>query len=286
MLGCVPPNGDSGSRANMMENPGLRGRADEGCTLVNIAREPSREIRRLALRIEQGLGYYLRVRSHTALSTQWEAPRHGWALSNLALRHAEAVTLLARTDLVLHAPAWLASRAALEAAARTHWLMAPTDDWVRECRWLALLHEGARFGQRAVFSDAKPFSVRANDLEEFAHAVHERIPTGYDIPGIPSVSSLVAELGDSMAGYYILASQFTHSSELATGQFRNGLGDIAIYGEHVSASDWVPPLVLSWNAVRMSCSELMATVTSHDADLLSRIDDQVEEAAAAAAGTT
>lgn len=249
-------------------------------------RVPTREIRRLATRVDQGIGFYLKARTNRALDTKWEAPCHAWALSNLTVRHTEAVCLLARTDLVFLAPAWLAARAAIESAARAQWLMAPSDDWERECRWISLLREGAQLGERTEFGESNPFGDRSRSLASFSEAVAGLLPAGYQIPRKPKDTELVAGLGPGPARLYVLASQWAHSAELATGQFRAHLGTKAVYGEHVASTDWVMPLIMGWNAVRASSAALMPPQSDYDSDLLSRIEAQVEAAVRAASAAS
>src|SRR5690242_19547695 len=109
---------------------------------MTIVLEPTRELRRLATRIDFALGQYLTARGNCALTSVFEAPRHGWTLSNLALRHAEATLVLAKTDMALAPTGWVAARAATETAAKCLWLLQPEDEWQREARWIALLREG------------------------------------------------------------------------------------------------------------------------------------------------
>ena len=85
---------------------------------MTTLQEPTRELRRLATRIEHGLGRYAAERGNWATTSKWEALRYGWSLSNLALRHAESTVSLAKTDMVLAPSAWVTARAATEAAAR------------------------------------------------------------------------------------------------------------------------------------------------------------------------
>jgi hypothetical protein len=62
----------------------------------------------------------------------YEAPVEALKLFNMTIRNVEAVTTLARKDLVLLPPTQLAARAAFESSVRAAWLMSPADPFERE----------------------------------------------------------------------------------------------------------------------------------------------------------
>jgi hypothetical protein len=210
---------------------------------MNTVREPSREVRRLASRIDFALGRFLKVRGNQALGSRWESLRHAWTLSNLALRHAEAVCVLARTDEVLIPGAWATARAAMESAARCLWFLDPEDSWGREARWLALVYEGARLDERpevAQLYGGRPLSPGAT---EFANAVSAKSPAGIVVPGVPGIKDMLEPHSGALVGLYAVASQYTHAADLAARQWRSNLGVDAAHGEFVTSRDWLAPAV-------------------------------------------
>ncbi|TDK25843.1 hypothetical protein E2F48_11515 [Arthrobacter crusticola] len=245
---------------------------------MTTVQEPSRELRRLATRIDYGLGRYLAERGSWALTSEWEAPRYGWSLSNLALRHAEATLTLARTDMVLAPSAWVTARAATEAAARCLWLLQPEDEWEREARWLALLHEGVRLGDRKETKDVPTLAAQSKRMKEFAEAVAAKLPEGMAVPGMDSIQSILAAEGEGLALFYVMASQYTHATEHATRFWRVNLGIDASHGEFVGAKDWLQPLWMSYLSFRVTALRLIELKGEDPSAVLGLADHQAGEA--------
>lgn len=245
---------------------------------MTTVQEPTRELRRLATRIDYGLGRYLGERGNWALTSEWEALRYGWSLSNLALRHAEATVMLAKNDMVLAPSAWVTARAATEAAARCLWLLQPDDEWQREARWLALLYEGARLGKRRETKDMPTLVSRSESIEEFAEAVAAKLPEGVSVPGMDSIQSILAAEGEGLASFYVMASQYTHATELATSSWRENLGIDAVYGEFFGAKDWLQPLWMAYLSFRVTALRLIELEGDGPNAILELVDHQADEA--------
>lgn len=228
--------------------------------MPHIVRAPSRELKRLAVRMEWAFVAFGRTLGVVPLNSKWEALRYAWTLTNLTVRHAEATTLMARTD-VAHAPtAWITARAAVESAARTLWLLEPSIEWEREARWLAFLKEGERLGQQERVKWLDIVVARSEGVGAFAREVEERLPEGIEVPQrTPTTHQMLADLDPGLDAFYAIASQFTHGAEFATGMFRSNLGTEAKYGEGSSEGDWIVPIYHAWHAFRTSTLRLMAT---------------------------
>ena len=245
---------------------------------MTTAQEPTRELRRLVTRIDYGLGQYAAARGTWALNSKWEALRYGWSLSNLALRHAESTVTLARTDMALAPSAWVTARAATEAAARCIWLLQPEDEWQREARWLALLHEGARLGNRKETKGMPALVAESELIKEFAEAVAAKLPEGVTVPGMDPIKSILAEEGDGLALFYVMASQYTHATELATRSWRVNLGTDAAYGEFSGARDWQHPVWMAYLSFRVTALRLIDLKGDGPSPMLELADHQADEA--------
>lgn len=244
-----------------------------------VVQEPSRELRRLATRIDFGLGRYLLARGHEAVGSRWESLRHAWTLSNLTLRQAESVCVLAKTDEVLLPAGWVTARAALETAARLVWLLEPEDEWGREARWLALLQEGARLDARNEVLTLRGRNTPTTTLKDFADLVTAKLPDGVKVPGIPPITSMLeTQQGVGLVGLYAVASQFTHGAELASRQWRTNLGVDAGYGEVVSSLDWVIPLSAAFQAFRVTTTTLMRAVDKPLPQDVALVEQQINKA--------
>jgi len=232
----------------------------------------------LAIRIDYGLGQYLAARGNWALKSKWEAPPYGWSLSNLALRHAQSTVTLAKTDMVLAPSAWVTARAATEAAARCLWLLQPEDEWQREARWLALLHEGARLGKRKETKDIPTFVAQCEQIEEFAEAVAAELPEGVSVPRMDSIQSILAAEADGLALFYVMASQYNHATELATRSWRVNLGIDATFGEFIGAKDWLQPVWMAYLSFRITALRLIELKGDGPSAILELADQQADEA--------
>jgi hypothetical protein len=243
-----------------------------------VVQEPIPELRRLATRLDYGLGQYLAARGPAGLNTKWEAPRYAWTLSNSVLRHAEATITLAKSDMVLAAPAWATARAAVETAVRCLWLLRPEDEWEREARWLALLNEGARLGTaRKEMASRHSVVARSTSIKEFSDAVTALLPPGIRVPGTPTTASMLEDAGKHLPAFYALASQYTHGAELAATLTRKNLGTQAIYGEFSSAADWCEPLITSYKSFCATAVCLMDFSEVEAPPTLSVADRQIED---------
>jgi hypothetical protein len=246
--------------------------------MAPVAIAPSRELVRLATRMEWGMSQYATARGAAASGSKWEAFRHAWTLSNLTLRHAEATALMARTD-VAHLPtAWVTARAATESAAKCLWLITPDDEWEREARWVACLEEGARLATRPQLAGFEGLLENSESLRKFAADVRALLPDGVVIPRVPSADAMLQTIAPGLAGFYVIASQFMHGAELATQTFRAHLGNAAEFGERSREDLWVAPLRNSWNAFRSTAREIAAITETVLEEKVRLVDNQVDEA--------
>ncbi|WP_136610069.1 hypothetical protein [Sinomonas albida] len=245
---------------------------------MTAVREPTRELRRLATRIDFALKQFLSERGTWDLTTKFEAPRHGWTLSNLALRHSQSTLTLAKTDMVLAPTAWVTARAAVETAARCLWLLQPEDEWEREARWIALLHEGARIKRKE--TEGFPHIVaQAKAIEDFANAVTAELPDGVSVPKrVDTIQEILAAEGEGLPRFYVMASQYTHAAELGTRSYRTNLGTKAVYGDLVDAKDWLEPLWIAYLSFRVTAMRLIYLKGEDLTEILELADRQVAEA--------
>jgi hypothetical protein len=240
--------------------------------------EPTRELRRLATRIDFALRQYLSVRGNSALKSEFEAPRHGWTLSNLALRHAEATLALAKTDMVLAPTAWVTARAALESAAKCLWLLQPDDVWQREARFVAFLTEGIRIKREE--TEGLPHIVaQSASIEEFRDGVSAKlIEKGIPVQKMDTMKNILLAEDVGLAQFYVLASQYTHALELGTRSYRKDLGTKAVYGEFVEAKDWIQPVWMAYSSFRVTALRLIDLKGDDPGEILELADRQVAEA--------
>jgi hypothetical protein len=224
---------------------------------------------RLADTLDACIGRFLEARSGLLGSHGWEAPREGWALSNLMVRNMEAVLLMARTDEVMVSAAWSNARCVFEHAVRIVWLLNTPDRFTGECRWLGFLADVERF-HRLVAEAARAYPDLPNStdhagleraLREFREGVTAKLPQGYAPEKPPSFEAMLGTMdGAAMYRYYREGSQYVHGSVWGTAGYRRNLGVHARFGEFSSTADWILPLRLCWLSLRNAGAVLLSSL--------------------------
>src|SRR5690242_13760108 len=102
------------------------------------------EIALAATGLEMTIGRFIAARPDLSKLGTYESLIEARNLFNLVVRHAEAVVVLAREDLVLLPPAMVTARSAFEIAVRAAWMVDVDDPFDGEVRWLAHLEEEER----------------------------------------------------------------------------------------------------------------------------------------------
>lgn len=88
--------------------------------------------------------------------------------------------------------------------------------------------------------------ARSELIEEFAEAVATKLPEGVSVPAMDSIQSILAAEGEGLALLYVMASQYTQATELATNSLRDNLGIDATYGEFVGGKDWLQTVWMAY----------------------------------------
>lgn len=234
----------------------------------NVVVAPSRELLRAAGRIDTAIAAFLKQRPAEAIARErWEAPKHAWTLSNLALRQGQATLALARSDVVFLPGAWATCRAALEAALKASWLMSPDDEWEREARWLALADEDRRFSQHLAVAHPELHDLleaHAIASFEFLDGIRQLLPGHVSVPsGTPSMEAMAEQAGDGIYNVYRWGSQFVHATDPAVALlYRTYVGTEAVLGEVVCDYQWTQPLRIAWEAVALGMRAVMHATKS------------------------
>ncbi|MGZ6583153.1 MAG: hypothetical protein ACXVHX_02240 [Solirubrobacteraceae bacterium] len=125
-------------------------------------------------------------------------------------------------------------------------MLEPEDEWAREARWLSLVEEGARLGERREMAAWPGIAAQSEVMRSFSEAVAAKLPAGTSVPRTPTVKQMLEGHGDAFLGFYALASQYAHGAELATRQWRVNLGVDAAYGDFADTRGWALPLLSAW----------------------------------------
>ena len=197
----------------------------------------------------------------------------------LLLRNVEATVELARRDLALLPGGYLTSRAAWEAAVKVQWLLAPDDTFDREGRWVAMIGEGIadahhnrewleQLGKDA--SSARNREIALRGLRDGVSVLlHDRgVATVERLPNLEQICRAVG-VGDKY-GVYRHASQYTHSTWVATELYQHNLGIDRLIGEFIDVHYWQTPLGLCWQSVcdplRLALSRWNGTPVDYPTD--------------------
>lgn len=178
----------------------------------------------------------------------WEADVEAFNLILLAATHAIAVGDLARSSVSLIAPANALARAAMEAGARSMWLLTPDDLFAREARWLAHLDGEIGIRKRLEKALKQDPSMGSAAVDNFSIAVRAKLPPGTVIPSqVPKFNDLLKVLGvPEKYPIYGYLSQTLHATHHGTQTFRKHLGSHKELGDFATADDWWLPLSTTW----------------------------------------
>ena len=257
-----------------------------------VALQPTKPIIGAADLIYEGISRYLQCMASLPQHCRGVAPRYeanaeAWVLFRQIIRHVEAITELAKNDLVLLPPALALARVAFEITTRILWMLHPDEVFDREARFLAhLASEEEYWGRSAALLeefgyDGKHWQEQRDRVRRFRTAVEELLPPGTNrVTAIPNFRAMLKEIGDELRyGHYIRLSQFSHGSHAAGGIYRKGLGGGKMVKEFVYPESWAEPLSCAWWCIAMGGCAILRRLGDDPARFLSKeLFDKVEEA--------
>jgi len=189
---------------------------------------------------------------------KWESEIEAMNLLILVVRNIEAITELAKTDLVLVPAANVLARAVFEIAVKAAWMITPIDPFEREVRWLAHLAEEERMQENIANKvtrfggDPTHFQNHRASLQSFRTGVVRSLPSGYAVPGNPNVEQMLESIGQNKVySVYSMLAAYVHGSHSATWLYRRNLGTLKEYGEFIDASSWYISLWTSWKSLQV-----------------------------------
>ena len=218
--------------------------------MPEVILQPTPAVLKASEVLEEAVGRVLEAYGTVGPVGKYEADYEAKTLLWLIVRNVEGVYELARKDLVLLPPAMSAARSAFEIAIRALWLLAPSDPFQREVRWLAHLQTEENYLDRVANRlqlMGIPSTECANQAavaRKFRLDVTQLLPRGYSpLKKIPNLEEMLASLGlkDRYLNY-IEFSQFAHGTHVAGGLYRKNLGCEKRSGEFICTADWYQPL--------------------------------------------
>jgi len=187
----------------------------------------------------------------------------------LAVGAVESVQILARANVATVVAGTAAARAAYEAVVTCTWMLAPSDPFERDRRWMALFHD-----ERAYWTRMALEAKTRNDTDQVIDAMDaevtriqriiDKVQPNFDARGLPPMRRLptlddqLNEIGER--GTYVLyktACQLVHPTIRALSQVRDmpashsGEADAALYQWRTEPGDWAIALLLAIHALSL-----------------------------------
>lgn len=178
---------------------------------------------------------------------RYEADLEALKLLLLATKHAQSVVTIAYSDTSFEPSGSVLARACLEVGARALWLLSPDDPFEREARWIthALNEADARRRIERFLGDGQE---GGKIVENFALAVKDRLPSGYEPPkNLPNIRNMLESLGlGEKYLVYIRSSQYSHGTGYGTGVFQQHLGTEKKLGDFEDPTFWELDIATCW----------------------------------------
>src|SRR5437879_3921364 len=153
--------------------------------MSNIVLPPTPTILQIASILDRTISQFLKTCRTVPPLGKFESEVEAMKLLNLVVRNIEAITELAKIDLVLVPSANVLARAVFEVAVKAAWMVTPSDPFEREVRWLAHLEEEARMHERIAGKVARfggnptYFENQRDSIRSFRTGVVGLLPAGY-----------------------------------------------------------------------------------------------------------
>lgn len=242
--------------------------------MENIVLCPTPDIEKACDLLEKLIHRLLEARDTFPPLGEYEASLEGLNLLYLMIRNVEAVITLARKDLVFLPSAMNLTRSLFEMAMKTLWMLAPQDAFYREVRWLAQLQTeenyynriSQRLGKLGV-DNSNTLRIK-DEISGFRLDVTKALPKPYKpISQIPDLASMMKVINEEHKySTYIFLSQYSHGTHVATGTYRQGLGNEKKIGEYISPKNWGLIFCLCWYCLAKT-SERVFEIIGGDVNL-------------------
>jgi hypothetical protein len=183
-----------------------------------------------------------------------------------SIRLLEALTELARKDLVFVQGALVISRSLFELLIKTAWILHPVRVMEKEARYVAYLETDYEFSlkmEKETAGSSKQITKRT-EIKWFINALSEKIKEHgvKKIPKFPNVRDILKSLNEERKYlYFIMLSQYTHFSHYAAGLYQKNLGTAKEYEETNNLERWkiafgstIPAFLLVTEMYAMSTS--------------------------------
>ena len=252
-----------------------------------IVLPPTPAILDLSRLLSQVISRFLQARKTIRKLGEYEADREGLVLMYLVIRYVEGVIALAERDLVLLPSAMVLTRSAFETATRGRWMLDPRDSFEREARWLVHLKGQEEYlakldaELRLSGRDGSKFAKQRQEFESFRMAVTALLPKQVSpLKQLPNLREMLRSIGEEgHYGHYVILSNYTHGSYVASWTFRRNLGTYTEIGEFIKPEEWEPCFSLSWFSLASLGQRVLERLNGNPAAFVT--NDLIDEVKAA-----
>jgi hypothetical protein len=219
-----------------------------------IISPPTDEVKKCCDLLDCFIHNILKARETFPFLGQYEAPLESLNLMYLMIRNIDSIILLARYDLVLLPSAMQLTRNVFEMAMNVLWMLAPKEEFEREVRWLAQLYTEEEYYDkfsrhlRCINQDDSLAIKHRDFISTFRKEVTNVLPKPHEpLHRMPNLADRMKAINEQQKyGTYMLLSQYSHGTHIATGTYRRGLGNNKEFGEYITPKDWGLVFSICW----------------------------------------
>jgi hypothetical protein len=234
---------------------------------MSIIFNPNERILSACDHIDEGIELFLRSKDkHQIGKFEYEVE----CLINIThiTRIVESILELARKDLVYIQSAFVLSRTVFETALKASWMLQPTKNMEKECRYVSQLNTEVELWNRwlkeleGVSVNSDDFTHIRDSVADFSRKLASLLEDhGYKVEKLPNVREMLKSLSEQQ-NYknYILLSQYTHMTHYAGNIYRKHLGSKKVLSEEVRHGDWQVVLSICWSCFEKVSEKYFLTV--------------------------
>lgn len=215
--------------------------------------EPNIKLLNATESLRAAMGKFLEARKTIPQLGKYEFEFESLNLMNLVIRNVEGCITLAETDVVTFPAGMVLARTAFEISIKIMWLLFPENPLESEARYVAHLKSEVdaldklnnHISKTGGYDIGGSLGIR-NETETHRILVEKTLPvTVKQLPKVPDLFSMMKSVGcEQHYINYILGSQFTHGTYMATSIYREGKGKQMIRGEFLAPAAWYSPLTV------------------------------------------
>jgi hypothetical protein len=258
--------------------------------MKNIVMPPTPDIEKACDLLENWIHSFLEARDSIPSFGEFEAPIESLNLMYLMIRNVESIILMARHDLVVLPSAMHLARSVFEMAMKARWILSPNDVFQREVRWLAQLQTEERYFDRFAqrlskigVDNTDAIKIRDN-ISGFRLDVTDVLPQPYKpLSEIPNLADMMKDIQEEQKYItYLLLSQYSHGTHVATGTYTAGLGNDKVLGEYITPKTWEIVFSVCWYCLAKTGERIFVvfegdTKTFMNSDIIQEVENTIQK---------